>query len=123
MDIYSEKLWVFGPDVVEMVSDFQLIGADARAKACHAARLAIEQAVRSEKPASPSSIDFLRFPEFQQPAGAFVTIYVHSNLRGCLGEIEAADPVIDVILRCARRTPLSDYRFQQLLPDELAYLT
>lgn len=64
-----------------------------------------------------------RNPELHNPMGAFVTIYVADELRGCLGEIDPEDPLVEVVLRCARRVPLHDRRFNAVQPKELPFLT
>jgi uncharacterized protein len=61
-------------------------------------------------------------PVLHQPMGAFVTIYVANELRGCLGEIEPDDPLAEVVVRCARRVPLHDHRFSPVRVGELARL-
>ncbi len=60
-----------------------------------------------------------KHPLLDKPAGAFVTIYVWDQLRGCLGEIDPAEPLVLVAARCARRVPCYDYRFSPVLRDEL----
>jgi AmmeMemoRadiSam system protein A len=51
-------------------------------------------------------------------AGAFVTIKVHGELRGCIGYPEADLPLIEVIDRCAASAARSDPRFPAVRPDE-----
>ena len=63
------------------------------------------------------------FPMLGRAMGAFVTIYVDGQLRGCLGEVEPEDRLIDAVIRCARRVPLYDYRFEAVRIDELPALT
>ena len=36
-----------------------------------------------------------------RPAGAFVTIHNHRELRGCIGHIEANRPLAQVVAECA----------------------
>jgi AmmeMemoRadiSam system protein A len=64
-----------------------------------------------------------RHHALRQPAGAFVTIYVAGDLRGCLGEIEPQDALAETIVRCASRVPRYDYRFAPVRPEELGELT
>lgn len=58
-------------------------------------------------------------PALASLRGAFVTIYVEEQLRGCLGEIEPEDALIEVVVRCARNTARSDYRFAPINAVEL----
>jgi AmmeMemoRadiSam system protein A len=57
-----------------------------------------------------------------RPAGAFVTLHRRGELRGCIGQIEAAEPVGRVIARCAVSAARSDYRFSPVTASELAEL-
>ena len=54
-----------------------------------------------------------------QPGGAFVTIHNHAELRGCIGHIEATDPLGLVVPRCAVAACSSDPRFPQVKASEL----
>ena len=62
-------------------------------------------------------------PGLAEPRGAFVTVYVAGQLRGCLGEIEPEIPLAEVVERCARRAPRHDTRFDPVRPDELTRLS
>jgi len=57
-------------------------------------------------------------PRLLEPAGAFVTVYVDGELRGCLGEVDPAEPLVEVARRCAARAARHDYRFAPVTPDE-----
>jgi len=52
--------------------------------------------------------------------GAFVTIHNHGDLRGCIGHIEADEPLGRVIPRCAVAASTTDPRFPAVSPSELA---
>ncbi len=52
-------------------------------------------------------------------AGAFVTLRVGGDLRGCIGHIEATDPLGEVLRRCAVAACSSDPRFPPVTPSEL----
>jgi len=54
-----------------------------------------------------------------RPTGAFVSLHYRSRLRGCVGQLTAELPLIDVVAYCARAAALSDPRFAPVLPDEL----
>jgi AmmeMemoRadiSam system protein A len=57
-------------------------------------------------------------------AGAFVTLYKQDRLRGCIGTITpATDCIASEIINNAISAGLNDYRFDQILPSELPYLT
>ena len=58
-------------------------------------------------------------PALELHAGAFVTIHKHGELRGCIGHIEANEPLAKVIPRCAVAACSSDPRFPPIAPSEL----
>ena len=83
-------------------------------------RVAVANTGGARDPIDPS---FYRVhPALSAPAGAFVTIYVSDQLRGCLGQIEAIDPLAEVVARMAARVPLHDHRFPSVSHDELRAL-
>lgn len=61
-------------------------------------------------------------PGLQDPAGAFVTLHVAGNLRGCIGRIEAVAPVGQVVQEMARAAATRDPRFPPLKAGELVQL-
>ena len=58
----------------------------------------------------------------QQPRGAFVTLHYRGELRGCIGHIEANQPLGAVVLRCAVAAGTTDPRFPPITPTELEQL-
>jgi AmmeMemoRadiSam system protein A len=54
-----------------------------------------------------------------RPGGAFVTLHKDGSLRGCIGHIEATEPLGAVVPRCAVSASSSDPRFPPIAPDEL----
>ena len=54
-----------------------------------------------------------------QVAGAFVTLRLAGELRGCIGQIEPG-PLADVIVHCAGAAALEDPRFPPVAEDELS---
>lgn len=60
--------------------------------------------------------------ELARPAGAFVTLHDHGELRGCIGHIEADQPVAKIVTRCAIAACSSDPRFPAVTPSELPHL-
>ncbi len=59
---------------------------------------------------------------FAERRGAFVTLHVQRRLRGCIGVIEADQPLGDSIARCAASSALQDPRFPPLRTEDLAEL-
>lgn len=56
------------------------------------------------------------------PRGAFVTLHLAGNLRGCVGQVENPGPLADVVARSAINAALNDTRFPSVRPDELAQM-
>lgn len=54
-----------------------------------------------------------------RPGGAFVTLHHHGRLRGCIGHIEANEPLGRVVARCAVAACSSDPRFAPVTAAEL----
>ncbi len=51
--------------------------------------------------------------------GAFVSLHVHGDLRGCIGYPPADRPLGEVVARCAVSAATADRRFPPLTLDEL----
>ncbi len=51
--------------------------------------------------------------------GAFVTLHINGNLRGCIGNITAETPLWETVRNMAVESALRDPRFYPLTPDEL----
>jgi uncharacterized protein len=79
---------------------------ESRALLLRVARQAIQSAViRRPLDSLPER------PEFARPQGAFVTLTRHGNLRGCIGKVEATDPLVRVVAHCAMAAATEDPRF------------
>lgn len=59
---------------------------------------------------------------FAERHGVFVTLHVRGRLHGCIGVIEANEPLGHGVVRCAASAALQDPRFPRLRPEELAGL-
>ncbi len=61
--------------------------------------------------------------DLQRPAGAFVTLTDrHDDLRGCIGSIEAREPLYQAVMSSAISAATRDPRFPPVSPDELSLL-
>lgn len=58
----------------------------------------------------------------KQKSGAFVTLKKHGLLRGCIGYIEAREPLYKTVAEMAVAAAFNDPRFPPLKPDELAHI-
>jgi AmmeMemoRadiSam system protein A len=59
---------------------------------------------------------------FAERRGTFVTLHVLHRLRGCIGVIEADQPLGDSIVQCAASSALQDPRFPPMRPEDLVEL-
>jgi len=59
---------------------------------------------------------------FAERRGIFVTLHVRHRLRGCIGVIEAEEPLGESTVRCAASAALQDPRFAPLRAEELSEL-
>jgi AmmeMemoRadiSam system protein A len=81
------------------------------------ARKAISQYLESGKETGIPPDDFLR-----APAGAFVTLKIQGELRGCIGYIEPVYPLGETLVKCAIAAAVNDPRFPQLRKEELEHV-
>jgi AmmeMemoRadiSam system protein A len=82
------------------------------------AREAVAEAVSRERLPPTVPADGI----FAARRGAFVTLHVRRRLRGCIGVIEAAEPLGVSIVRCAASAALQDSRFAPIRTEELPTL-
>jgi uncharacterized protein len=92
--------------------------ADRRA-ALQLARTAVVEAVSHRK--LPDT--FPRGGVFAERRGVFVTLHVRNRLQGCIGVIEANEPLGEAIVRCAASAALEDPRFAPMRADQLSELS
>lgn len=57
-------------------------------------------------------------PALLRPSGAFVTIKIDGELRGCIGHIEPVSPLIETVNEMAEAAALDDPRFPALSEAE-----
>jgi AmmeMemoRadiSam system protein A len=92
--------------------------ADRRA-ALQLARTAVVEAVSHRKPAEA----FPREGFFAERRGVFVTLLVRNRLQGCIGVIEAKEPLGEAIVHCAASAALEDPRFAPMKTEQLGELS
>ncbi len=56
----------------------------------------------------------------RQKAGAFVTLHLHGELRGCIGLIEPHLPLYETVAEMAAKSAMADPRFESVTKSELA---
>ncbi len=82
------------------------------------ARGAVESSVRNQR------LDDLLTPSDvpDECCGVFVSLHHGERLRGCIGHIEALNPLAQTVRECAFAAALRDPRFDPVTPDELTGL-
>ena len=82
------------------------------------AREAIEYRVKGEKlpPIKTTSLT----QNIQEQGASFVTLTIHGQLRGCIGALEAYQPLVDDVREHAVAAAFEDPRFPPLRADELS---
>ncbi len=67
------------------------------------------------------TVDLSAFPIFNEPRGAFVTLYEKETgkLRGCIGQVVAQQPLAETIKQMAIAAAVDDPRFLPMTADEL----
>ncbi len=58
-------------------------------------------------------------PRLRQPGASFVTLTIGDNLRGCVGALEATQPLAEDVRIHAVAAALQDYRFLPVTPEEV----
>lgn len=75
----------------------------------------IESELMNTEPPPPPVL-----PQLRENRACFVTLHdIAGNLRGCIGNIEAFEPLADNLVRNAHNAAFSDPRFPPLDPEEL----
>ncbi len=81
------------------------------------ARQALEDGVRG-KPLAPLDWKTLP-PRLREPGASFVTLTKEGQLRGCVGTLEAHQPLAEDVREHAVAAALEDFRFPPVRPEEL----
>ena len=82
------------------------------------ARRSIAEAISLQK----SSEKIPQGGVFSEKRGVFVTLHKRDRLRGCIGVVEAFEPLGESIARCAANAALHDPRFSPVRLEELPEL-
>ena len=85
------------------------------------ARDAITGAVNGEEADEPGENGI--FASFEENHGAFVSVYVDKELRGCIGRLTTEDPLHKTIKKMAVAAATRDHRFPAVKTGELKNLT
>ncbi len=82
------------------------------------ARASLERAVKEGRPADVPAELVSRFPRLAADRGTFVTLKAGGRLRGCIGSLEAREPLAASVTRNALLAALRDPRFTPVRPEE-----
>jgi len=98
----------------------ELLTSDERENLLRLARQALEDGVNGR---IPPPLDLERLPaSLSQPGVTFVTLTIQGELRGCIGALEAYQPLAEDVREHAVAAALYDYRFPPVHPAELPYI-
>lgn len=84
------------------------------------ARQSIERAVRNEPLPKITLQEYP--PRLQEHGASFVTLTKDGALRGCIGALEAYQPLVQDVCEHAAAAAVEDYRFLPVEPGEVANL-
>jgi AmmeMemoRadiSam system protein A len=99
------------------VADIGRLTREERTILLAQARYSIEAGVRAIS-LEPLHLD--DYPQrLRQPGVTFVTLTIDGMLRGCVGALDAYQPLIEDVREHALAAALEDFRFPPVQPDEL----
>jgi AmmeMemoRadiSam system protein A len=94
------------------------LSIEERTQLLEIARQALELGVLGE-PLEPLDLKSLPL-QLRQPGVSFVTLTLAGQLRGCIGALQASQPLAEDVREHAVAAALNDYRFPSVRPGELA---
>lgn len=81
------------------------------------ARTTLERGLRRQELPSLDPVSLT--PHLKDPGASFITLTVNGELRGCIGALEAYQPLAQDVREHALAAALEDPRFPPVTPDEL----
>lgn len=84
------------------------------------ARRTIQDNLGEQAPADPKLAEALADEALKVMAGTFVTLTMKGQLRGCIGSLEAREPLVEGVKHNALNAAFRDPRFSALTKKELA---
>lgn len=85
-----------------------------------AARQSIGSLFNGKKPEQP---DYEKYPQLNEKLGAFVTLTINGQLRGCIGYIIGQESLFDTVCSAAIHAAVNDPRFSALKKSEFEKIT
>ncbi|HKW65656.1 MAG TPA: AmmeMemoRadiSam system protein A [Terriglobales bacterium] len=102
------------PDPVDSASEYS---PAERELLLHLAHQAIDSALDDREPALPALPEHLK-----QQRGAFTTLYLEGDVRGCVGYVFAVAPLFQTVIETARAAAFQDMRFLPVTREQAAQL-
>lgn len=100
--------------------NYEPLTADDRDLLLRLARQSIQLVVNG---CSLPELDHSRLSDaLRQPGASFVTLSKAGKLRGCIGTLEAYQPLVEDVRDHAVSAALDDFRFAPVRPEELSHL-
>jgi hypothetical protein len=96
-----------------------VLGHAERKALARFARQVVEARVRENRETQPPPDLLTRFPRFDVPRSAFVTLKKKGDLRGCIGSLIATRPLAQDVAQNAASAAVRDPRFPPVRPEEL----
>jgi hypothetical protein len=103
------------------MSGFVPLTDDDKRDLLRVARQSIESAVNCSLLPEFALQDFSQV--LQAPGASFVTLMQFGELRGCIGTIEAYQPLVQDVCEHAVSAAMDDYRFSPVLPEDVPNLS
>lgn len=106
---------MFQQDFFQVWKETRMLSESEKRYLLQAARCSIDAALNGTWVYTPEDV-----PEsLTKPCGAFVTLRIGEELRGCIGYIESANSLIDTVQDAAAKAALEDVRFLPVMSNEL----
>ncbi|HAB54776.1 MAG: AMMECR1 domain-containing protein [Ignavibacteria bacterium RIFOXYB2_FULL_35_12] len=68
------------------------------------------------------AVDYKVYPNLKLNAGAFVTLKIKNELRGCIGFITSEQPLFETVCEVAKHAAIQDPRFPPLTKNEFGLI-
>jgi AmmeMemoRadiSam system protein A len=91
--------------------------AEEKQTLLHLARAALERGVRGQELPRPDPKSLT--PHLEAPGASFITLTIAGDLRGCIGALEAYQPLVQDVREHALAAALEDPRFPPVTAGEL----
>jgi len=66
--------------------------------------------------------DYSAYPKLKMELGAFVTLKINDELRGCIGYLTGSKPLFETVIDAARQAAFGDPRFVPLSREEFSMI-